>query len=188
MHSSGYRDVDYVLTTRELGDLIHLSGIDFIDLPDDTMDDPLGISTGAADIFANSGGVMEAALRTVYFITTGRSLPARDLHIEPLAGMEGVKTATVLLQNTVDAWKFLEGVQASVAVAHGLGNAAQLMDRISADPDEFLFVEIMSCPGGCIGGGGQRDSPLMRSVRPGWPRSSQLMRGRPSESHIPTLQ
>jgi len=155
MHSSGYRDVDYVLTTRELGDLIHLSGIDFIDLPDDTMDDPLGISTGAADIFANSGGVMEAALRTVYFITTGRSLPSRDLHIEPLAGMEGVKTVTVLLHDTVDAWKFLEGVQASVAVAHGLGNAAQLMDRITADPDEFLFVEIMSCPGGCIGGGGQ---------------------------------
>ncbi|MGM0431432.1 MAG: NADH-dependent [FeFe] hydrogenase, group A6 [Spirochaetota bacterium] len=155
MNASGFQDVDYVLTTRELGDLITLSGIDFDRLPEGTMDDPLGISTGAADIFANTGGVMEAALRTVHALTTGKSLPSKDLHIKPLAGLEGIKTASVVLKNTVEQWSFLEGVEVKVAVAHGLGNAAKLTERIRENPDEFHFVEIMTCPGGCIGGGGQ---------------------------------
>jgi iron-only hydrogenase group A len=155
MYSSGFKDVDHVLTTRELGDLIKLSGIDFINLPDDKMDAPLGISTGAADIFANTGGVMEAALRTVHAITTGVPLPVENLHIQPLAGLEGIKTASLILKNTLPDWSFLEGVEVKVAVAHGLGNAANLMDRVRKDPDEFHFVEIMTCPGGCIGGGGQ---------------------------------
>jgi iron only hydrogenase large subunit-like protein len=155
MYSSGYKDVDYVLTTRELGDLIKLSGIDFINLENDEMDAPLGISTGAADIFANTGGVMEAALRTVHLITTGTPLPAENLHIQPLAGLEGIKTASVILRGTREDWNFLEGVEVKVAVAHGLGNAAALVDRIRANPDEFHFIEIMTCPGGCIGGGGQ---------------------------------
>lgn len=155
MRSSGFQDVDYVLTTRELGDLIKLGGIDFVSLPEGTMDAPLGISTGAADIFANTGGVMEAALRTVHAVTTGRSIGTEDLHIAPLAGLEGIKTASVTLTGTVDAWSFLEGKEVKVAVAHGLGNAARLIERIRKDPDEFQFVEIMTCPGGCIGGGGQ---------------------------------
>lgn len=155
MRSSGYQDVDYVLTTRELGDLIKMVGIDFIALPDGTMDNPLGISTGAADIFANTGGVMEAALRTVHAVTTGRNIAAENLHIQPLAGLEGIKTAAVTLTGTVDAWSFLEGKEVKVAVAHGLGNAASLIEHIREKPDEFQFVEIMTCPGGCIGGGGQ---------------------------------
>ncbi|WP_422477754.1 NADH-dependent [FeFe] hydrogenase, group A6 [Pleomorphochaeta sp. DL1XJH-081] len=155
MRSSGFQDVDYVLTTRELGDLIKMVGIDFASLADSTMDDPLGISTGAADIFANTGGVMEAALRTVHAITTGRNIPTGNLHIEPLAGLEGIKTAAVTLTGTVDAWSFLEGKEVKVAVAHGLGNAAKLIEHIRENPDEFQFVEIMTCPGGCIGGGGQ---------------------------------
>ncbi len=155
MNDSGVRDVDYVLTTRELGKLIKMSGIDFLSLADGQMDNPMGISSGAADIFANTGGVMEAALRTVYAVTTGRVLPTEDLHIGPLAGLEGIKTAAVVLKDLVEDWKFLEGAEVKVAVAHGLSNAARLMERIKDRPDEFLFVEIMTCPGGCIGGGGQ---------------------------------
>lgn len=155
MRSSGYQDVDYVLTTRELGDLIKLGGIDFLALEESEMDAPLGISTGAADIFANTGGVMEAALRTVHAVVTGRTLEAENLHIAPLAGLEGIKTAAVTLSGTVDAWSFLEGKEVKVAVAHGLGNAATLIEYIGEHPDEFQFVEIMTCPGGCIGGGGQ---------------------------------
>ena len=155
MNASGVRDVDYVLTTRELGRLIKMSGIDFLNLVDGVMDNPLGISTGAADIFANTGGVMEAALRTVYAVTTGRNLPMADLHIQPLAGLEGIKTASVVLEGLVEDWKFLEGAEVKVAVSHGLGNASKLMERIRENPDEFLFVEVMTCPGGCIGGGGQ---------------------------------
>jgi iron-only hydrogenase group A len=155
MRSSGFQDVDYVLTTRELGDLIQQSGIEFTSLPEGKMDNPLGISTGAADIFANTGGVMEAALRTVHAVTTGRTLEAENLHVKPLAGLEGIKTASVVLTGTIDAWAFLEGKEIKVAVAHGLGNAATLIEHIRKNPDEFQFVEIMTCPGGCIGGGGQ---------------------------------
>lgn len=155
MRSSGFQDVDYVLTTRELGNLIKMSGIDFTSLEDGIMDAPLGISTGAADIFANTGGVMEAALRTVHAVTTGRILEAENLHIAPLGGLEGIKTASIILTSTVDSWSFLEGKELKVAVAHGLGNAAKLIEHIREHPDEFHFVEIMTCPGGCIGGGGQ---------------------------------
>ena len=155
MADSGYQDVDYVLTTRELGDMIKMTGIDFLSLQDQKMDEPFGISTGAADIFANTGGVMEAALRTVYAIVTGRVLPVDGLHIKPLAGLEGIKTAELTLTDTVDRWKFLEGVTARVAVAHGLGNASALIDRIEKTGEVFHFVEVMTCPGGCIGGGGQ---------------------------------
>ena len=155
MRSSGFQDVDYVLTTRELGDLIKMEGIDFLALPEGKMDAPLGISTGAADIFANTGGVMEAALRTVHAVTTGRNLESENLHVAPLAGLDGIKTASVVLTGTVDAWSFLEGKEVKVAVAHGLGNAAKLIEHIRENPDEFQFVEIMTCPGGCIGGGGQ---------------------------------
>ncbi len=155
MWDSGVQDVDYVLTTRELGQLIKAGGIDFLSLPDEAMDAPLGLSSGAADIFANTGGVMEAALRTVWEVVTGTRLPMEDLHVQPLAGLEGVKEAEVTFTGTTEEWRFLEGVTARVAVAHGLGNTAALLDRIDKGEKEYHFVEIMTCPGGCIGGGGQ---------------------------------
>lgn len=155
MNDSGVRDVDYVLTTRELGELITSAGIDFIHLPDEQMDAPLGISTGAADIFANTGGVMEAALRTVYALVTGKQLPSEDLHIGALAGLKGVKTASLEIDRPLEDWAFLKGVTLKVAVAHGLGNAAKILEYVQEHPDTLHFVEIMTCPGGCIGGGGQ---------------------------------
>lgn len=155
MRDSGYQDVDFVLTTRELGRMIKMAGLDLKELPKDTMDAPLGISTGAADIFANTGGVMEAALRTVYAVVTNRTLPTKDLHIEAIEGLEGIKKASVHIQGAVKEWAFLEGVDVNVAVAHGLGNAAKILDRIEEGKEDLHFVELMACPGGCIGGGGQ---------------------------------
>jgi NADP-reducing hydrogenase subunit HndD len=155
MNASGVRDVDIVLTTRELGRMIKQTGIDFHSLPDDTMDSILGFSSGAADIFANTGGVMEAALRTVYEIVTGKPLPFTKLHVKPIAGLKGIKEASVKIEKTVSEWSFLEGVTARVAVAHGLGNARELIERIRNGNGNYHFVEIMACPGGCIGGGGQ---------------------------------
>jgi len=155
MQSSGVRDVDVVLTTRELGKMIRAAGIDFRALPDDEMDAPLGMSTGAADIFANTGGVMEAALRTVYEVVTGRPLPADNLHVRPLAGLECVKEASLAIQGTLDDWRFLEGTTLNVAVAHGLGNAQRVINAIQSGEKHYHFVEVMTCPGGCIGGGGQ---------------------------------
>lgn len=155
MISSGFTDVDYVLTTRELGRMINSAGIDFKSLPDDAMDSPIGMSSGAADIFANTGGVMEAALRTVYEIVTGQEIPAENLHVKPVAGLDGIKEAAVTFKGTSADWKFLEGVTAKVAVAHGLGNAKKLLESIREGKSSYHFVEIMTCPGGCIGGGGQ---------------------------------
>jgi len=155
MDDSGVRDVDVVLTTRELGRMVKQAGIDFAALPDGTMDSPLGLSSGAADIFANTGGVMEAALRTAYEIVTGRPLPFEDLHVKPIAGLEGIKQASLRITGTLPDWAFLEGVHLDVAVAHGLGNARKLIERIRSKEASYHFVEIMTCPGGCIGGGGQ---------------------------------
>ncbi|MFW5813574.1 MAG: [FeFe] hydrogenase, group A, partial [Fibrobacterota bacterium] len=124
------QDVDVVLTTRELGRMIRQGGIDFNSLPDEEMDNPLGQSSGAADIFANTGGVMEAALRTVHEIVTGKELPAENLHITPVAGLKGIKEASLTITGTVPDWSFLEGVTVKVAVAHGLSNAKQLLDLI----------------------------------------------------------
>lgn len=155
MIDSGYVDVDYVLTTRELGKMIKSAGLDFINLPDDVMDNPLGQSSGAADIFANTGGVMEAAVRTVYEIVTGTELPFENLHLKPVSGLEGIKEASLKIENAVPDWSFLEGVELNVAVAHGLKNAAGVFERLEQDPGRYHFVEIMTCPGGCIGGGGQ---------------------------------
>jgi NADP-reducing hydrogenase subunit HndD len=154
MYASGERDVDVVLTTRELGRMIKQAGIDFIGLPDGKMDSILGASSGAADIFANTGGVMEAALRTVYEIVTGRELPFENLHVTPIMGLTGLKEAAVKIEGAVPDWSFLEGVTVKVAVAHGLGNARLLIEKIKAG-EQYHFVEVMTCPGGCIGGGGQ---------------------------------
>jgi iron only hydrogenase large subunit-like protein len=155
MNASGYQDVDAVLTTRELGAMIKGAGIDFNTLEDGVMDSPLGISSGAADIFANTGGVMEAALRTVYEIVTGKDFPFANLHVQAIEGLEGVKEASVEIKETVPEWGFLKGVTVKVAVAHGLGNAKKLMERIKSGKAQYHFIEIMTCPGGCIGGGGQ---------------------------------
>ena len=119
------------------------------------MDNPLGQSSGAADIFANTGGVMEAAIRTVYEIVTGSELPFENLHLTPVAGLDGLKEASLTIGKTVPAWSFLEGVELKVAVAHGLSNAAEVFRRLEEDPSRYHFVEVMTCPGGCIGGGGQ---------------------------------
>lgn len=155
MNDSGYQDVDYVLTTRELGRMINEAGIDFVNLPDGEQDSPMGMSTGAADIFANTGGVMEAAIRTVYEVVTGRELPMEKLHVTPIQGLDGLKEAAVTFEDCVDDWKFLEGVTAKVAVAHGLANARKACDMVASGKADWHFIEIMCCPGGCIGGGGQ---------------------------------
>jgi iron only hydrogenase large subunit-like protein len=118
------------------------------------MDRLMGVSSGAADIFANTGGVMEAALRTAYEIVTGRRLPFANLHVTPIAGLEGIKEAALTIEGARPDWSFLEGVTVKVAVAHGLGNARKIIERVSAG-EQYHFIEIMACPGGCIGGGGQ---------------------------------
>ena len=155
MNASGVRDVDIVLTTRELGRMVQQAGIDFRSLPDDAMDAPLGLSSGAADIFANTGGVMEAALRTAYEIVTGTELPLKNLHVKPIAGLDGVKEASVEIAETVPDWAFLKGATLKVAVAHGLGNARKVVEAVRSGNAQYHFIEIMCCPGGCIGGGGQ---------------------------------
>ncbi len=155
MQSSGGPDVDVVLTTRELGRMIKQAGLDFESLPDGEMDSPLGLSSGAADIFGNTGGVMEAALRTVYELVTGKPFPFPQLHVTPVAGLQGVKEASVVVEETVPEWSFLKGVEVKVAVAHGLANARKIIEKVRSGEATYHFIEIMCCPGGCIGGGGQ---------------------------------
>ncbi len=155
MNDSGAQDVDYVLTTRELAEMIKSAGIDFKNLEDGEMDAPMGLSSGAADIFANTGGVMEAAIRTAYELVTGRSLPMENLHVKPVAGLEGIKEASLTLSDCLPDWSFLEGVDLKVAVAHGLSNARKVLEALRSGLKEYHFVEVMTCPGGCIGGGGQ---------------------------------
>lgn len=155
LRDSGYQDVDYVLTTRELAMMIKQAGIDFTKLEDEHCDSIMGDSTGAAVIFGATGGVMEAALRTAYEIVTGRDVPFSNLNIMPVRGMEGVKEAKIMLKDLKPEWNFLEGVEVSVAIAHGLANAKKVAEAVKAGTVGYHFIEIMGCPGGCIGGGGQ---------------------------------
>jgi NADH-quinone oxidoreductase subunit G len=148
MFSSGYQDVDISLTTRELVRMTKSSGIMFEDLKGEPADSILGEYTGAGTIFGATGGVMEAALRTVYFILTGKALG--NIEVEAVRGLEGVKSATIDINGT--------GVR--VAVAHGLGNVSKLMDQLrdakkNGTPMPYDFIEVMACEGGCIAGGGQ---------------------------------
>ena len=143
MTSSGYQDVDVVLTSRELGRMIREAGIDFGNLPDEEHDAPMGISTGAAAIFGATGGVMEAALRTVYEVATGLDLPSIDFH--EVRGLEGIKEAEVVLGD----------MKVRVGIAHGLANAKRILEMVRDKEREYHFIEIMACPGGCVGGGGQ---------------------------------
>jgi NADH-quinone oxidoreductase subunit G/[NiFe] hydrogenase diaphorase moiety small subunit/NADP-reducing hydrogenase subunit HndD len=167
MHDSGYRDVDYVLTTRELAIMIKQAGIDFMKLNDLHFDRLMGESTGAGVIFGATGGVMEAALRTAYELVTGREVPFDNLNINPVRGMDGVKEASVKIEKPLPEWSFLEGVELKCAVAHGLVNAKKVMDAIKSGKANYHFIEFMACPGGCLGGGGQPipTSPEIRKRR-----------------------
>lgn len=138
------QDVDYVLTTRELAQMIKEAGIDFTNLNDEEFDNPLGESTGAAVIFGATGGVAEAALRTIFEITAGRELDTIDY--TAVRGTEGIKEAIIELPN---------GKVVNAAVAHGLSNARKLLDMIENGEKEYHFIEVMACPGGCVTGGGQ---------------------------------
>jgi NADP-reducing hydrogenase subunit HndD len=155
MRASGFKDVDYVLTTRELAVMIKQAGIDFRNIEEAHYDSFMGDSTGAAVIFGATGGVMEAALRTAYEIVTGREVPFGNLNITPVRGMDGVKEAAIKIEGCTEDWKFLEGVELKVAIAHGLVNADKIMRMVRSGNAPYHFVEIMACPGGCIGGGGQ---------------------------------
>jgi len=155
MTNRGVPNVDAVLTTRELGQMIKQAGIDFCNLDDELFDDPLGQSTGAADIFGVTGGVMEAAIRTVYAIITGRELPFESLHVTPIVGLDQIKAATLKFENVLPAYKMFEGFEAKVAVTSGLSGAKILMDQILNGTSPYHFIEVMGCPSGCICGGGQ---------------------------------
>ena len=141
--TQGDPDVNYSLSTRELASLIKRANIDFNSLADEDFDHPLGESTGAGVIFGASGGVMEAALRTAYELYTGKTLDKVDF--KEVRGLENIKKATIKLN----------GVELHVGIAHGLGNARKLLNEIREGKSEFHAIEIMACPGGCIGGGGQ---------------------------------
>lgn len=136
-------DVDYAITTRELAALIKISNINFATLPNEEFDNPLGESTGAGVIFGTTGGVIEAAVRTAYELHTKKELSRLDF--DELRGMEGIRKATI----------DFGGIPINIGIAHGLGNARKLLEEIQAGKSEFHAIEIMSCPGGCIGGGGQ---------------------------------
>ncbi|MBN1340166.1 MAG: iron hydrogenase small subunit [Bacteroidales bacterium] len=155
MRDSGYKDVDYVLTTRELARMIKQAGIVFKSLEEEKYDSFMGDSTGAAAIFGATGGVMEAAIRTAYEIVTGKEVPFENLNITPVRGMEGVRAASLKIEGCLDDWKFLEGVELKVAIAHGLTNANEVMKSVKEGKAEYHFIEVMACPGGCLGGGGQ---------------------------------
>ena len=139
----GNPDVDLSLSTRELANLIKQFNINFMELPDEDFDRPLGESTGAAVIFGATGGVIEAAVRTAYELHTKKALPRVDF--TELRGMDGIRTATI----------DFDGLPIKIGIAHGLGNARKLLDQVRSGQADFHAIEIMACPGGCIGGGGQ---------------------------------
>ena len=164
MQNNGVPNVDAVLTTRELAKMIKEAGIDFRNLEDSQFDNPLGLSSGAADIFGVTGGVMEAALRTVYELVTGRQLPFDKLHVSPIVGLQQIKEAEFTIENPVEAYKFLDGVTVKVAVTSGLSGAKILLDQIVKGESPYHFIEVMGCPGGCISGGGQ-PRPTTQEIR-----------------------
>ena len=142
--TNGDPDVNYSLTTRELAHMIKQCNLDLNNMPEEDFDSPLGQSTGAAVIFGATGGVMEAALRTAYEVHTGKSLPRLDF--TEVRGLDGVKTASV----------DFAGLEVKVAVCYGLANARAMMEEVrNGNPRGFHFIEVMACPGGCIGGAGQ---------------------------------
>ena len=143
LSGEGHQDVDFVLTTRELGMMITEAGLDFVNLPDQDFDHPLGESTGASVIFGATGGVIEAALRTAYEWLTNKKL--ENVEFTQLRGLEGIREASV----------DINGQEIKIGVAHGLGNARKLLESIQSGEAKYHAIEIMACPGGCVGGGGQ---------------------------------
>lgn len=143
LENEGLKNVDYVVTTRELGLMIKEAGLDFANLKDGDFDNPLGESTGAGDIFGTTGGVIEAALRTSYEWLTGETL--EDVNFTQLRGLEGIREASVKIKD----------IDVKIGIAHGLGNARKLLESIRSGEATYHAIEIMACPGGCIGGGGQ---------------------------------
>ncbi len=143
MGSDGLADIDAVLTTRELAQIIRMRGLNLLDMATDTADTPFGERTTAGKLFGASGGVMEAAIRSAYFLITGKELD--KLEVEAVRGLEGVKEARVSI----------DGLDLGIAVVSGLGNASRLLDQIRAGRNDLHFIEVMTCPGGCIAGGGQ---------------------------------
>ena len=150
---NGIRDIDAVLSVQELARMIRSAGIRFDTLPDTPFDAPFGLGTGAGEIFGSTGGVMEAALRTVYELVTGKAL--RNIDIKAVRGLEGIKEASA----------DMNGTHVKVAVTNGLGNARKIMDLVKAGKTDYHFIEIMACPGGCIGGGGNpiKENAMMTS-------------------------
>ena len=143
MNGAGYNDVDAVITTRELARMIKQAHINFKSLEDSSFDDPMGEATGAGAIFGTTGGVMEAALRTVSEVVTGKEL--KKIEFNEIRGSAGIKEATINL----------DGKEIKIAVVSGLANARKIMDDIKAGKSKYSFIEIMACPGGCVMGGGQ---------------------------------
>ncbi|MGN0892197.1 MAG: NADH-dependent [FeFe] hydrogenase, group A6 [Oligosphaeraceae bacterium] len=143
---NGVRDVDYVLTTRELCRMFREAGVNLANMDDEQYDSPLGQSTGAADIFGVTGGVLEAALRTVHKMLTGEDLQGDKVNFRAVRGLDGIKEATV---------EVAPGLKVNAAVCSGLGNARKVLEMVRKDPSRFQAIEIMACPGGCINGGGQ---------------------------------
>lgn len=149
LSKDGLSDIDYVLTTRELARMIKEAGIDFNNIEDDEFENPFGESTGAGVIFGATGGVTEAALRTIYEITSGDEL--KDVEFKAVRGTEGIKETEVKLK---------DGKIVKAAVVNGLANARKVLDEIKAGSKKYDFIEVMACPGGCVTGGGQ---PIINS-------------------------
>jgi ferredoxin hydrogenase len=147
----GMRDMDHVITTRELAMWAKENGIDFKALEDSDYDDYMGQSSGAGAIFANSGGVMEAAVRTAYELMTGVRPPDQLYHLKSVRGLDGIKEATLTIGNNT----------VSLAVIYGTANVRQFLEQQKQTQKHYDFVEVMACPGGCIGGGGQPKSALL---------------------------
>ncbi|MBN1885119.1 MAG: iron hydrogenase small subunit [Candidatus Krumholzibacteriota bacterium] len=182
MSDSGFKDVDYGLTTRELAQMIREAGINLPDMPKSDFDDPFGTASGSGVIFGASGGVMEAALRSVIEFVTGKQVEDFYDHADiiPVRGFEGVKYAELtipeevgpvpgLISHLVPDWNWLKGATLKLGVAHGTANAKKVMEDIKAGGkfSECHFIEFMACPGGCLGGGGQPipTSPEIRAKR-----------------------
>ncbi|MBI9019924.1 MAG: iron hydrogenase small subunit [Verrucomicrobia bacterium] len=181
MCDSGWKDVDYGLTTREMAQMISEAGIDLPAMPKSDFDDPFGTATGSGVIFGATGGVMEAALRTVIELVCGIKVEDLFEHADiiPVRGFEGIRFLELpikkvgpvpdLLKNLIPDWKWLEGATLKVAAAHGTANAKLVMEDIKAGGrcSECHFIEFMACPGGCLGGGGQPipTSPSIRAAR-----------------------
>ncbi|MCF8412967.1 MAG: [FeFe] hydrogenase, group A [Melioribacteraceae bacterium] len=169
MRDSGFKDVDYGLTTRELAQMIREAGIHLPEMPKSDFDDPFGEASGAGLIFGATGGVMEAALRSIIELVTGNKVENvfQNAKIIPVRGFEGIKyvefpiegvaEVPAILKPLIPDWKWLEGVTLKVAVAHGTANAKKVMENIKSGGklSECHFIEFMGCPGGCLGGGGQ---------------------------------